>query len=139
MRRRKLLVALAGLAVVVCAAGVFVPRPAVPSPVTRENYDHFQEGVSIAEVEAVLGPPGNYADGPIMGSAITEFSGESRAVNRNRPAWQWVSDTAIIEMYADEHGKVRRRAFTPMHRVPRSPLDNLLWRAKRQWRKWFPK
>ena len=44
MRRRTLLVALAGLAVVV-AAGVVVlwPRPA-PEQITRENYDRIRVG-----------------------------------------------------------------------------------------------
>jgi hypothetical protein len=59
MRRRKLLVVLAGLAVVV-AAGVAVlwPRPA---RVTPENYLRIEAGMTLAEVAAILGaPPGDF-------------------------------------------------------------------------------
>jgi hypothetical protein len=64
MRRRKLLVALVGLAVVVAAGAVVLwPQAAPPSRVTRENYDCIQEGMTRAEVEAILGPPGDYRTG----------------------------------------------------------------------------
>jgi outer membrane protein assembly factor BamE (lipoprotein component of BamABCDE complex) len=55
MRMRKLLVALAGLAVVV-AAGVVALWPQ-PLRATWENYDSIREGMTRAEVVAILGPP----------------------------------------------------------------------------------
>jgi hypothetical protein len=61
MRRRTLLVALAGLAVMVAAGvGALWPRP---SRVTGENFDRIEKGMSRAEIEAVLGPPGDYRTG----------------------------------------------------------------------------
>jgi hypothetical protein len=50
-----------GLAVVV-AAGVVVlwPQPQPSSRVTRENFDRIHDGMSRAEVEAILGPRGDY-------------------------------------------------------------------------------
>jgi hypothetical protein len=57
MRRRKLLVALAWLAVVV-AAGVVVLWPR-ENRITQENCDRIKEGMSQAEVEAILGPSGD--------------------------------------------------------------------------------
>jgi hypothetical protein len=54
MRRRKLLVALAGLAVVVAAGAVVLLRSR-PNRITRENCDRTKEGMSRA-VLAGLGP-----------------------------------------------------------------------------------
>ena len=57
MRRRKLLIVLvlAGLTVVVVMAGAVVLWPQPPSRITRENFDRIKEGMSRAEVEAILG------------------------------------------------------------------------------------
>ena len=67
MRRRKL-IALAGLAVLV-AAGAFVLWPR-PDRITRANYDRIRMGMSRAEVEAILGPPGDYTTGPVASMKI---------------------------------------------------------------------
>src|SRR6516162_2477131 len=64
MRRRTLLVVLVGLAVVV-AVGAVVLWPQPPSRITRENYDRIREGMSRAEAQAILGPPGDYTTGPL--------------------------------------------------------------------------
>src|SRR5262245_14338544 len=59
MRRRTLLVALAGLAVTVpVAAWLLWPGQ---DEITPENYERIKAGMSRAEVEAILGgPPGDY-------------------------------------------------------------------------------
>jgi hypothetical protein len=55
--------ALAGLAVVV-AVGVVVLWPRTePNRITRENCYQIKEAMSRAEVEAILGPPGDYSTG----------------------------------------------------------------------------
>jgi hypothetical protein len=59
MRRRKLRWVLAGLAVLLLAVGGFVLWPR-PNRVARENFDRIREGMTRAEVEAILGPPGDY-------------------------------------------------------------------------------
>ena len=60
MRRRKLLVVLAGLAVVAAGVVVLWPRP---DRITRENCDRIRPGMTRAEVEAILGPPDDYRTG----------------------------------------------------------------------------
>jgi hypothetical protein len=52
-------------AVLVVLAGVAAfalwPRP---GRITRENYDRISAGMSRAEVEVILGPPGDHTTGP---------------------------------------------------------------------------
>jgi hypothetical protein len=64
MRKRKLLVVLAGLAVVV-AVGVVV-LCLQPSRITRDNFDCIHHGMTRAEVEVIPGPPGDYTTGPYL-------------------------------------------------------------------------
>ena len=63
-RRRLLLVVLPlGLAVLV-ALGVYQMRDR--GPIRYANLDKIAAGMSMAEVEKILGcPPGNYASGPL--------------------------------------------------------------------------
>jgi hypothetical protein len=49
----------------------------------------------------------------------------------------WESDSGSIGVKLDSSGKVLVAAFEPQQPVARSPLANLLWRAKRQWHRWF--
>ena len=56
MRRRKLLAALAGFILFAAGAFLLIPVPTL-SRVTRENYDRIERGMTLAELEAILGPP----------------------------------------------------------------------------------
>jgi hypothetical protein len=55
MRRRKLRW-VAGLTLAVLATGLLVAWPR-SAPLTRENYYRVEKGMTLAEVEAILGPP----------------------------------------------------------------------------------
>jgi hypothetical protein len=59
LRTRPARVALA----VAFAAGAFVVWPR-PEQVTRENRNRVQEGMSLTEVEAILGSTGDFRTGP---------------------------------------------------------------------------
>jgi hypothetical protein len=72
MRRRTLLVALAGLAVVV-AAGAVVLWPG-PDRITLENLHEIRMGLSLAEVEAILGPAGDYCTAPARFTRALQLS-----------------------------------------------------------------
>jgi hypothetical protein len=149
MRRRKLIVAFAvGLmALVGVVAVVAWPRG---NRITRENFDRIKDGMSRAEVEAILGPPGDYSSGPV---AYSEADGINTRVVVDASSlaaigdfWLrnvWSGDRALCGVYISEAGYVTRTPygigfFELVERVEQSPLDNLIWRAKRQWRKWFP-
>ena len=150
MQRRKLLMVLAGLAVVV----VLRPRP--PSRITLENCNRIREGLSRAEVEAILGPPGDYRTGPGEtghGSTENMFWTPDRSLDVARGMdWSnfsqspdapglcaiWLSDSATVIIGIDDSGTVVFKREWPRRTTPQGPLANLLWRLKRQWRRWFP-
>jgi hypothetical protein len=147
MRRRKLLVALGGLAVLV-AVGVAVLAvlvwPQSTPRITRANCLRIKEGMSREEIEEILGPPGDYRNGRgatqavpdpepfyrASGSpwqALTVFQGGSQEA-------EWYSDSLCICVALDFDGRVRdARALD--RRMTEGFIDNLFWRAKRQWRR----
>jgi hypothetical protein len=137
MRRRTLLVALAALAVVV-AVGVVVLWPRQePNRITRENCYRIKEGMSWAEVEAILGPPGDYSTGDAKCSdlpAPPNLMDLRRALSLE----EWIGDRATMRVFFDGAGNVAYAECRLLEPVDRGPLGNLLWRAKRQWHRWFP-
>jgi hypothetical protein len=140
MRRRKLLVALVGLAVLV-AVGAFMLWPR-RNRVTRENYYRIRLRMSRAQVEAILGPPGDYTTVPV-GQVRTNMSpSDATALTRalmdpRATKSSWMADTGFIEVMYSPEG-VSYRNFGVVDAAQLSPLDRLLWQAKRLWPKWFP-
>jgi hypothetical protein len=143
MRRRKLLVALAGLAVVGAAGVVVLWQPIDPaSRITQENFERIKAGMTMAEVTAMLGPPGDYktalspsrvsyGDGPTFGSMMTPVDGPKRVEI-------WDSDTAFVSIEVDSSDTVRWGTFAPQHVPNDNILNKALGWAKRQWHRWFP-
>src|SRR5262249_54020078 len=109
MRRRTLLVTLAGLAVVVAAgAGVLWPR--AESGITVENFRRIREGMTLAEAIAILGPPGDYstletASPPIL----SEEDAYARLGDRTYESVNlqyWKNDTADVFVALDKSGRI---------------------------------
>ena len=139
MRGRKLIVALAGLAVVV-AVGAVVLWPQTER-ITPENCDRIRVGMARAEVEQMLGgPPGYYAAGPLtlpVGFNL-EAPWTSPVSGDGALAVGYVGNRGAIAVSYNSSGAVMYKIFLPGERLEQTPLENLLWRAKRQWRRWFP-
>jgi hypothetical protein len=151
MRRLKRRWVVAGLVVLAAAGAVTLwPRP---ERITRENYECIRDGMSRAEVEAVLGPPGDYRTAPteappllggdfgpaliVMHSTAIDAIEIHSAATTPVEKLVWHGDQGNIKVWIDSDG-VASRSFSVRQKVAQSHLDNLLWRAKRQWRKWFP-
>jgi hypothetical protein len=134
MWKQTLLVALAGLAVIL-GSSVFVGWPR-PDLVTQEAYDRIRMGMSRAEVENILGPPGDYSSGPTSGGI--GYLGILEARTRGTEAASWNGDTGEILLTFDDERRVTTMHFGPneVHRL--GPFETVLWRAKRQWHRWFP-
>jgi hypothetical protein len=128
MRRRKLLVALAGLAVVI-AVGVVALWPRQQTDrVTLYSFKLVRHGMNRSEVEKILGQPGDYRTGPA--------SAELGPAAANYLIWR--SDAGVFVLDFDARGHVVEQMHISTQRQELSPLDDLLWRLKRQWHRWFP-
>jgi hypothetical protein len=131
---RKLLVALAGLAVVVAAVVVVLwPRPA--SRITRENFWRIKKGMTWAEVTAILGPPGFYTTGdtqldPTVPPDLADRFGSD---NGAKPPDMWQSDTAWVFVWRDESDLVVKGTCEP-----RRPATSIARQWERMWHRWFP-
>jgi hypothetical protein len=141
MRRRKLVVLVVGLAALVAVAMLVLwPRP---DRITRENYERIKEGMSRAEVESLLGAPGDYRTGPV-GYQTAEYKEAvgrpaSISLRGTKPAL-WLGDRGLVEVAFGQDGRAldSESGFYRGVKLAQDPLDNLLWRAERQWRRWFP-
>ena len=149
MRSRTLLVALAGLAVVVAAGAVVLwPRE---DRLTLENYQSIEYGMSRDQVLAILGPPGDHRTGPtylpMPNQPLSDTTCNWLAIesmHQGYPWWSperedlfWNGDECDIWVCVGSKG-VKAMDYTSMEKVAQSPLDTLLWRLKRQWHRWFP-
>ena len=103
-RRRLLLFALA--AVVVLAAGVWLlwPQPAI----TPENAAKIKQGMTLMEVEAILGAPaGDYRTDQQVPGPVPAFGGHETVIS-------WHADATSVGLTLDEHGHVMSLSYT-MH------------------------
>ena len=154
MRRTRQLVTLviALLAVVVLAALVFRSGP---RPITEEDVNRVENGMSRSEVEAILGPPRDQTTGPLvyrldddpfvcgLSPPIVElvdrpqqhFTRDSESYRGlDRPCW--CSDSLVFTV-AFRDSRACETTVYHTRRLPQSLLENAIWRLKRQWRRWF--
>jgi hypothetical protein len=138
MRKRKLVAVLAGLAVVAVAGVVVLWRPPQGDRITFENFARIEEGMSQEEVEAILGPPGDYRTGPVRSDVSPKGVdwGLFNPFLKSRARWN--GDTAEITVQFHRRKGAVFACCDGVSRAEQSALDNLLWRAKRQWHRWFP-
>jgi hypothetical protein len=137
VRRRTLLVVLAGLAVVV-AAGVVVLWPRPPSRITRENYDRIRAGMTRAEIETILGPPGDYTTAPTEGVRVASRTFSAPGSESAYLQSCWLSDSAQAVVWFEYSGRANRGYYAPMRIKDETLWARFHWRLKRQWHRWFP-
>jgi hypothetical protein len=134
-------VALPGLAVVV-ATGVVVLWPR-QDRITQKNFALILVGMSRADVEVILGPPGDYTTGPLtVGGSFTISPWHVNATrlypnDENGTPYDWLTDTGWYTVTFDDSGKVEGRDFESATKAKQGTVDNLLWQVERQWRRWF--
>jgi hypothetical protein len=112
LRRRRL--PLVGLgAVALLAGGLFawlgLPRPGV----TRANYERIQEGMTLPEVESILGgPPGNYSRLPDNEAGLwaIDFADPELGPQYFRGREAWVGGELAVAVWLNDQGRVRRKA-----------------------------
>ena len=109
MRKRNLLMALTVGLVALAGVAAFVAWPRVDR-ITRENADRIRPGMTQAEVEAILGPPGDYRSG----ATVLAYDDGMSAAKVGRTAEDWVNDRGAITLEFNQAGRV---VFDPAQRV----------------------
>jgi hypothetical protein len=137
MRKAKL-VGLALLASLLVASGVSgcLRRP---PRITLESYHRIDAGMTVSEVVAIPGPPGDYTSGPTSDTGWQEtamYLSDFRRVPE--PELRWMTDSANITVSFDSIGGTDTKAFCFSRREEQTPLQNLCWLARREWRRRFP-
>ncbi len=138
-RRRHWRVALLATAVAAAIAVVLLP-PAPYLRLTRDRLDQVRGGMSRAEVHSILGPPGDYLSGAVQATGSSQFSWMGDWPPRRTAsglADAWETDTALVVVFFGERG-AQEVYFKPQRLTEQGPLDHLVWRGKRLWRRWFP-
>jgi hypothetical protein len=141
MRRRKLIGVLAAGLLVLLAAGAFVAWPR-SDRISATNFHRLRVGMSKAEVETILGPAGDHRTGDTTLSSASyrpETMGDFLWVLPEAVACEeWVGEEWAIMVDFDTAGNVSGAACFQVIRVDQGRLSDLVWRARRQSRHWFP-
>jgi hypothetical protein len=127
--RRLLLLAPPIVAVVL--AGVWVLLPT--SVITRENAAKIREGMTLADVETILGGPArDETTGPVIREDPPEFAPPDSSGRRfritildMRPHLEWHSDQVRIWVHVDTDGRVTECSHFPTRRAEEGLLDKL--------------
>jgi hypothetical protein len=89
-----------------------------------------------AQVEAIVGPPGDFTTGPVYASRglgdDVDHAGEDC---QNQEFW--CNDGVRLILGFDRDSKVCAKAVTKMDLVPLSLSERAIWRIRRQWHRWF--
>jgi hypothetical protein len=139
MKRRRLLIALAILALV-SGAIVLLWRSPQLNP---DCYDRIILGMSRSEVRRAVGqPPGDLRSGPtdISYRADKEeiLSEDSMDLVADPPDYdQWQFDTGTVVVTYNRTGIAVVKGVGLGTRVEQNLFSNILWRGSRQWDKWF--
>jgi hypothetical protein len=143
VRRRQWVLDLALLAVVL-AVGFFVwwpPDP--PRPVTalqRDAAERIKEGMTLAEVIGILGPPGDYRTmetRPAFELGVTRIGPEDPDFLYISTV-DWRTDTADVIVVFDSAGRTRSGSYIPNKPSLVSPPERFLRWLERLRRRWFP-
>ncbi len=115
--RRLVLLALTTFVVLVAGAWALWPRTAI----TPENAAKIQEGMTLAQVEEILGgPERDDTTGPL------ECSMGFSVILGNRPQpLIWISDHITIQVVLGLDGRVEELDYCRVPRAQESPLDML--------------
>ena len=104
-RRRVAIMAVIGLSIlgaVAVALALFLPQPGV----TKRNFNRVHEGMSVEEVEAILGPHAHNAGKKLV--------------------WHAEREGSEIVIVLDTNGRVSHKTFVPVEEEPPSMVRKLI-------------
>ncbi len=103
---------------------------------TRQDFKRLRLGMTLAQVEAVLGPPGDYRTGVCVSDTWPREENWLAMQSLHGDLKTWESDAAIIVVGFDR-GEAICGSFRGSRLASDNHLVNDLWRAERAWRHWF--
>jgi hypothetical protein len=132
MIRRRLLICgtLAGFILLGIGLWLFAPRTAI----TRENAARIEQGMTLAEVEAILGGPSrNDATGPVVADEDEEpmrlechqYITAMQRIAGDRGPVHWQSNRVIVSVSFGDDGRVRACSCILTRPADEGPLDML--------------
>jgi hypothetical protein len=123
-----------------------------PDHITRANSDRIREGMSREELYALLGPPGDYRSvrtedtNPLWFVSYIPTSAEIARTEYDREhvfvvrinlvsgpmeRLTWLGNEGDLHVWFRSE-RVSTSGFVPREKKPQSPLEDLVWRVKRQ-------
>jgi hypothetical protein len=132
MRRQKRLVILAALALVLTAWSFAVMPPRYY--VSGSDFEKVHVGMSRRQVEDLLGPPGDYR----TARTLLDLDTVNYELETSLTPAGWVGDHWLWVVGFDDDDRVMQRLMWDANPVPQGRSENLIWRTKRQWYRWFP-
>jgi hypothetical protein len=129
-RRRLLLIALTVVALASLGTIWLLQRQS-QSAITCENAAKIKEGMTLAEVQLLLGGPArDETTGPVIREEPPEFAPPDARGRRFRitilelrPHLEWLSDQARVWVHIDADGRVTECTYFPTRRAEESLLD----------------
>jgi hypothetical protein len=120
-------------------AGAFLFWPG-PNWITEENARRVRVGMNRSEVEAILGPPGDYRTVKTRAAPMilpmNTYGGDA-PIEEGRLHWR--TNELLIKVILDKSGKVEDWFAIPQEPIEGSSLSNYSWWLKRKWWEWFGK
>jgi hypothetical protein len=122
MPRRRLLLLALPVALVLLGVGALVLWPR--TSITRENAEKIEEGMTLAEVEALLGGPARNESGLPDNFINDAFVNVDACGTPPFAERRWASPGYVVIVSFDGSGRVTRHSHADFD-VDRSPLDKL--------------
>jgi hypothetical protein len=103
--------------------------PAANPRLTQANFDRIRPGMRREEVEAILGPPGDYRTGP---PRLRSTPSPGRHPGQAQTELCWHGDGAEIRLWLQADGAVSVGQLVPLELKRVGRFDLVLWR----WHHW---
>ena len=123
-RRRRFLFLFLAAIVVGMAVGVWAMWPR-PSAITRENASTVREGMTLADVEAILGGPARDESTGLLAPDNRDGTSSTIWMWAQPPPRAWISDCVAVHVRFDNAGLAQAVWCIPLRRIEECTLDRL--------------